>query len=287
MTAEGRNALASFHEWRKRLVITDLRMAPMNGIELCRQIRAQSNVPIIVVSGEDDNVSKIEALDSGADDYVVKPYNAGELLALVRAVLRRGVDTADSAGSLDAGDVLIDFDARRVYVGASEVRLTPKQFDLLVYLARRPGRVVPHARLLAAVWGVEYSENRQYLRVFVRQLREKLEENPSRPRYLLTEPSIGYRFTPTPRGEVEKASPTPYESSTGIGNIGSALGDGRRSRSMEDCVRCRLIRCGSCLGAISSRNVEGWATAAQDGRRAGRVSRTYSSLRDARGDGAC
>ena len=156
MTAEGRNALASFHEWRKRLVITDLRMAPMNGIELCRQIRAQSNVPIIVVSGEDDNVSKIEALDSGADDYVVKPYNAGELLALVRAVLRRGVDTADSAGSLDGGDFLIDFDARRVYVGASEVRLTPKQFDLLVYLARRPGRVVPHARLLAAVWGVEY-----------------------------------------------------------------------------------------------------------------------------------
>jgi two-component system, OmpR family, KDP operon response regulator KdpE len=205
--AEGRNALASFHAWRPRLVITDLRMAPMNGIELCRQIRAQSNVPIIVVSGELGAVSKIEALDSGADDYVVKPFNAGELLARVRAVLRRTMDTAsNSAGSLDVGDFLIDLDARRVYVGAREVRLTPKQFDLLVYLARRADHVLSHARLLSAVWGAEYLEHRDYLRVFVRQLREKFEDNPSRPRYLLTEPLVGYRFTPTPRGEVAKAS---------------------------------------------------------------------------------
>ena len=211
--AEGRNALASFHEWRPRLVITDLRMAPMDGIELCRQIRAQSNVPIIVVSGEDHEVSKIEALDSGADDYVVKPFNAGELLARVRAVLRRGMDTtSDSAGSLGVGDFLIDLDTRRVYVDASEVRLTPKQFDLLLYLARRPDQVVPHARLLSAVWGGEYSEHREYLRVFMRQLRKKLEDNPSRPRYLLTEHLIGYRFSP--RGEVDKASPR-HERATG------------------------------------------------------------------------
>jgi two-component system KDP operon response regulator KdpE len=189
--------------------ITDLRMAPMNGIELCRQIRAQSNVPIIVVSGEDGEEPKIEALDSGADDYVMKPFNTGELLARVRAVLRRGTGTAsDSAGSLDAGDFLIDLDARRVYVRASEVRLTAKEFDLFVYLARRPDHVVPFARLLAAVWGVEYSDHREYLWVFMRQLREKLEENPSQPRYLLTEPCVGYRFTPTPRGAVAKTSPT-------------------------------------------------------------------------------
>lgn len=204
--AEGRNALASIHEWRPRLIITDLRMTPMNGTELCRQIRAGSNVPIIVVSGDDCEASKIETLDAGADDYVVKPFDPGELLARVRAVLRREAGTAsDSSGSLDAGDFLIDLDARRVYVRASEVRLTPKEFDLFVYLVRHSNHVVPHARLLAAVWGVTYSDHREYLRVVMRQLREKLEENPSAPRYLLTEPWIGYRFTPIPRGDMEKA----------------------------------------------------------------------------------
>ena len=202
---EGRSALASFHEWRPGLVVTDLRMAPMNGIELCRQIRAASKVPIIVVSGEDDERSKIEALDSGADDYIVKPFSIGELLARVRAVLRRGADAAsDSACSLTAGDFQFDLDARHVYARGSEVRLTPKQFDLFVYLARRPGQVISYARLLAAIWGVN-ADHREYLWVFMRQLREKLEENPSRPRYLLTEPWTGYRFNPIPQADVEKA----------------------------------------------------------------------------------
>jgi two-component system KDP operon response regulator KdpE len=196
--AEGQNALVSFHEWRPRLVITDLDMVPMNGIELCRQIRAASNVPIIVVSGEDGEGPKIEALDSGADDYVVKPFNAGELLARVRAVLRRGTGPAsDADGSIDVGDFRIDFDARRVYVRASEVRLTAKEFELFVYLARRPDRVVTYARLLSAVWGVN-AEHREYLWVYMRRLREKLEETPSQPRYLLNETCVGYRFTPTP-----------------------------------------------------------------------------------------
>ena len=204
--AEGRYALASFHEWRPRLVMTDLRIAPMNGIELCRQIRAVSNVPIIVVSGDDGEGSKIEALDSGADDYVVKPFNAGELLARVRAVLRRGADaTSDSSGSLDAGDFQVDLDARGVYVRGSEVRLTPKAFDLFVYLARRPGQVLSYARLLASVWGVD-ADHREYLWVFMRQLREKLEEDPSQPKYLLTEPWIGYRFNPIPQARREARS---------------------------------------------------------------------------------
>jgi two-component system, OmpR family, KDP operon response regulator KdpE len=196
--AGGRRALASFHEWRPRLVVTDLRLAPMNGIELCRHVRAASNVPIIVVSGEEGEGLKIAALDAGADDYVVTPFNTGELLARVRAVLRRGADTAsDSAGPLDAGAFQIDLDAHRVYGREREIRLTPKEFDLLVYLARRPHCVVSYAQLLAAVWGVD-ANHREYLWVVMRRLREKLEENPSRPRYLLTEPWIGYRFKPLP-----------------------------------------------------------------------------------------
>jgi len=191
---EGRHALARFHEWHPGLVITDLSMAPMNGIKLCRRIRAESDVPIIVASGESGEDTKIRALDGGADDYLVKPINTGEFLARVRAVLRRSAAASDSAGSFNAGEFVIDLDARHVYVRGNEVRLTPKEFDLLVYLARRPNHVVRYTRLLSAVWGVEYSEHREYLHVFMRQLRKKLEEEPSRPRYLLTDPWIGYRF---------------------------------------------------------------------------------------------
>src|SRR5262249_55836649 len=155
---------------------TDLSMVPMNGIELCRHIRAASNVPIIVVSGENGERAKVEALDSGADDYVVKPFDAGELLARVRAVLRRGgaVAAADSAGSFAIAEFRIDFDGRRVHARGSEVRLTPKEFDLFTYLAQRPGRVVPHDTLLDAIWGRAGYAHPEYLRVFMRQLRKKL-----------------------------------------------------------------------------------------------------------------
>jgi two-component system KDP operon response regulator KdpE len=192
---EGGNPLTSFAEWRPQLVITDLRMAPMDGIELCRRIRAESMVPIIVMSGDDDEPSKVEALDSGADDYIVKPVGHRELMARVRAALRR---TAPARGDalLEVGDFRVDFDLRRVYVRGGQVRLTPKEFDLFVYLARNPKRVIPHVRLLSAVWGVKASDHLQHLRVFMRQIRIKLENDPSKPRYLMTEPGVGYWFNP-------------------------------------------------------------------------------------------
>lgn len=192
---EGRNALTFVAEWQPGLVITDLRMAPMDGIELCRHIRAESMVPIIVVSADGGEQSKVAALDSGADDYVVKPFGTSELMARVRAALRRGT-SASGSGSLDAGDFRIDFDVRRVYVRAAEARLTPKEFDLFVHLARHPNRVIGHAQLLSAVWGAEFRHHHEYVRVFMRQLRRRLEPVPSKPRYLMTEPWVGYRFNP-------------------------------------------------------------------------------------------
>jgi two-component system KDP operon response regulator KdpE len=195
---EGQTALDSFSAWRPELVITDLMMEQMDGIELCRRIRSASNVPIIVLSGESAERSKVEALDSGADDYIMKPFGTDELLARIRAALRRGAGAAaDGVASVDAGDFRVDLDGRRVYVGASEVRLTPKEFDLFVYLARHPDRVIPHGTLLEAVWGEESHDHREYLRVFMRQLRKKLEADPSNPRHLLSEPWVGYRFNPS------------------------------------------------------------------------------------------
>jgi two-component system KDP operon response regulator KdpE len=193
--AEGESALTSLDEWRPELVITDLYMPRMDGVELCRRIRAVSSVPIIVLSVKGEERTKVEALDSGADDYVTKPFGADELLARVRAALRRSGTPAESA-SLDVGDFRIDLDARRVHVGGREVRLTPKEFDLFVYLARHPNRVLTHPTLLEAVWGEASQEQPEYLRVFMGQLRKKLEADPSNPRYLVTEPWVGYRFNP-------------------------------------------------------------------------------------------
>jgi two-component system KDP operon response regulator KdpE len=193
--AEGESALSNFAEWRPELVITDLYMPHMDGIELCRRIRAMSTVPIIVLSVKGEERTKVEALDSGADDYVTKPFGIDELLARVRAALRRGPGESDVA-SFDAGDFRVDLEARRVHVRGQEVRLTPKEFDLFVYLARHPNRVVTHRTLLEAVWGEASQEQPEYLRVFMGQLRKKLEPDPSNPRYLVTEPWVGYRFNP-------------------------------------------------------------------------------------------
>jgi two-component system KDP operon response regulator KdpE len=191
--AEGESALASFAEWRPELVITDLYLRHIDGIELCRRIRAQSNVPIIVLSAKGEEETKVEALDSGADDYVTKPFGNSELLARVRATLRRcGGESA--VGSFDAGDFRVDIGARRVHVRGCEVRLTPKEFALFVYLARHPDRVIAHRKLLQAVWGDAGLDAPQYLRVFMGSLRKKLEEDPSHPRYLVTEPWVGYMF---------------------------------------------------------------------------------------------
>ncbi|MGC4080593.1 MAG: response regulator transcription factor [Vicinamibacterales bacterium] len=195
--ADGESALADFRTWDPHLVITDLRMPHMDGVELCRRIRDTSNVPIIVLSVNNENPSKVDALDSGADDYVTKPFETDELMARVRAALRRsGQPTVQEPSSFDAGDFRIDMDARRVHTQGREVRLTPKEFDLFVYMARHPNRVLTHAALLEAVWGQASHDQPEYLRVFMGQLRKKLEPDPSNPRYLVTEPWVGYRFNP-------------------------------------------------------------------------------------------
>ncbi len=194
--AEGESALTHFKEWSPELVITDLYMPHMDGVELCRRIREVSTVPIIVLSVKGEDKTKVEALDSGADDYVTKPFSMDELMARVRVALRRsGSPVATAAiASFDAGSFRIDMDARRVHTRGHEVRLTPKEFDLFVYMARHPNRVLTHAALLEAVWGQASQEQPEYLRVFMGQLRKKLEPDPSNPRYLVTEPWVGYRF---------------------------------------------------------------------------------------------
>jgi two-component system KDP operon response regulator KdpE len=190
---EGETALANFSEWRPELVITDLYMPHMDGIELCKRIRSLSNVPIIVLSVKGEERAKVEALDSGADDYVTKPFGTDELLARVRAALRRGT-TDTEVDVFEVGDFKVDLGSRRVHAGGQEVRLTPKEFDLFVYMARHPNRVITHRTLLEAVWGEASQEQPEYLRVFMGQLRKKLEPDPSNPRYLVTEPWVGYRF---------------------------------------------------------------------------------------------
>ena len=192
---EGESALLNFAEWRPELVITDLCMPHMDGVELCRRIRAMSSVPIIVLSVKGEERTKVEALDSGADDYVTKPFGIDELLARIRAALRRSGGESDVA-SFEVGDFVVDLQSRRVHVRGGEVRMTPKEFDLFVYMARHPDRVITHRTLLEAVWGGVSQEQPEYLRGFMGQLRKKLELDPSNPRYLVTEPWVGYRFNP-------------------------------------------------------------------------------------------
>jgi len=193
---EGQAALSSFNEWHPELVITDLFMPRMDGLELCKRIRAVSAVPIIVLSVKGEERAKVEALDSGADDYVTKPFGTDELLARVRAALRRSQVGPTDVPSFEAGDFRVDLEGRRVHVNGNEVRLTPKEFDLFVYMARHPNKVITHRTLLEAVWGEASQEQPEYLRVFMGQLRKKLEPDPSNPRYLVTEPWVGYRFNP-------------------------------------------------------------------------------------------
>ena len=193
--AEGQAALTSFAEFRPELVITDLYMPHMDGVELCKRIRAMSSVPIIVLSVKGEERTKVEALDSGADDYVTKPFGIDELLARVRAALRRSGGETEMA-SFEAGEFRIDLEGRRGPARGNEVRLTPKEVELFVYMARHPNRVLTHAVLLEAVWGEASQEQPEYLRVFMGQLRKKLEPDPGNPRYLVTEPWVGYRFNP-------------------------------------------------------------------------------------------
>jgi two-component system, OmpR family, KDP operon response regulator KdpE len=194
---DGELALQTFKDWPPDLVITDLAMPNMGGLELCRKVRQFSEVPIIVLSVKGEEQSKIAALDAGADDYVTKPFGIEELLARVRANLRRASLTNESTKTeLTAGDFSVRLEERKVTIRGQEVHLTPKEYDLMVYLLRHPGKVLTHHALLGAVWGGEYTEQMEYLRVFIGQLRKKIEVDPANPRYILTEPWIGYRFDP-------------------------------------------------------------------------------------------
>lgn len=193
---DGETAAEIMKDWTPDLVITDLAMPNMDGLELCRKLRASSHVPIIVLSVRGEERTKVQALDAGADDYVTKPFGIEELLARVRANLRRIRVSEDATPLIEVGDFRIDLAAHKVAVDGREVHLTPKEFDLLVYLARHAGKVITHRALLSAIWGGQSSEQVEYLRVFVGQLRKKLEPETSSPRYIVTEPWVGYRFEP-------------------------------------------------------------------------------------------
>ena len=196
VAADGEAALQTFGDWHPDLVITDLSMPNMNGLELCRRLRALSEVPIIVLSVKGDERAKVEALDAGADDYVTKPVGINELLARIRATLRRAPLTQDAKNVLEAGDFRMQLDERKLTINSRELHLTPKEFDLMVYLLRHSGKVLTHHMLLGAIWGGDYTKQTEYLRVFVGQLRKKIEPDPANPKYILTEPWIGYRFDP-------------------------------------------------------------------------------------------
>jgi len=193
---DGETALEMVKDFAPDLVITDLAMPNMNGIELCRNLRRVSQVPILVLSVRGEERSKVEALDSGADDYITKPFSTGELLARVRAALRRAPPVSETKTKIEDGDFSIDLEARLVTVAGREIRLTPKEFEVLFYMAQHPRKVLTHRAILNAVWGSNSMEQNEYLRVFVGQLRKKLEVDASTPKYIVTEPWVGYRFEP-------------------------------------------------------------------------------------------
>jgi two-component system KDP operon response regulator KdpE len=195
----GDAALLRFRESLPDLVLLDLNMPGMTGLETCRAIRESSEVPIIVLTVRHEEEEKVDALDAGADDYVTKPFGKQELLARIRAALRRSpASPAAGPRTFSAGELEIDFEARKIRSGKKAVRLTPKEFDLLRYLVAHAGKPVPHRELLQAVWGPDYGDQTDYLRVFITHLRKKIEPNPAKPQYILTDPWLGYRFeTPT------------------------------------------------------------------------------------------
>jgi two-component system KDP operon response regulator KdpE len=198
--SDGQAGFDTFNDWHPDLVITDLAMPIVNGLELCRRLRAVSQVPIIVLSAKGEERTKVEALDLGADDFVTKPFGIDELLARIRASLRRATAPTHEVAqtTLDSGDFHIDLELREISVRGRTIRLTPKEFDLLIYFIKHSGKVLTHRTLLAALWGGNYVEQNEYLRVFVGNLRKKIEVDPATPRYILTEPWIGYRFDPGP-----------------------------------------------------------------------------------------
>ncbi|HKO03812.1 MAG TPA: response regulator transcription factor [Candidatus Acidoferrales bacterium] len=191
----GEEALEGMRSAPPDLVLLDVNMPGMDGLTACREIRRDSEVPIIMLTVRDAERDKVAALDAGADDYVVKPFGMPELLARIRAALRRTAQ-GEEPPALVTKELNIDFSARRVTVRGRPVHLTPKEFDLLRQLVASQGKPLPHRRLLQSVWGPDYGDETEYLRVVVNQLRKKLEADPAHPKYILTEPWVGYRFEP-------------------------------------------------------------------------------------------
>jgi two-component system KDP operon response regulator KdpE len=191
----GRAALDIVERDKPDVIVLDLGLPDMPGIDVCRHVRLSSSVPILVLSAREAEHDKVTALDAGADDYVTKPFGAQELLARIRVALRR-IDTSSPAGQpIVRGNLVIDRERFRVSNHGEEVRLTPKEFELLTYLAQRPGRVVTHRMILKAIWGPNAVDQPEHLRVLIGALRKKIEDDPSRPKYIVTEPWVGYRFT--------------------------------------------------------------------------------------------
>ena len=191
----GEGALRSFLNRRPDVVILDLIMPGMGGVEVVRRIRESSTVPIIVLSAMGEEARKVEALELGADDYMTKPFGMDELLARIRSLLRRAAGAHSSQPVFIAGDLCVNFDRREVTLGQKPVKLTPTEYDLLKYMIEHAGKVLTHRMLLQEVWGQAYVDQAQYLRVFIGQLRKKLKRDPTRPRFILTDSGVGYRFS--------------------------------------------------------------------------------------------
>ncbi len=196
----GEEAIASLADIMPNLILLDMNMPGIGGLETCRTIRAGSDIPVIILSVRNSDRDKVAALDAGADDYVTKPFSMEELLARIRAALRRSPNSPEGGPRTFSSQGLdIDFETRRVHANGKDVRLTPKEFELLRYLVLNAGKPVPHRELLQVVWGPDYGDEPEYLRVFVNQVRKKIEANPAKPKHILTEPWVGYRFAaPTP-----------------------------------------------------------------------------------------
>jgi two-component system KDP operon response regulator KdpE len=192
--ADGASALEAAALRQPAAVVLDLRLPDIDGVEVCRRLREWTDVPVIVVSAMDSEVEKIAALDAGADDYVTKPYSVGELLARLRASLRRAGEPAGGDGVVAFGNVVVDLARRQVRRDGALVHLTPIEYELVATLARHPGKVLTHAMLLRTIWGLAYQGETHYVRVYMARLRRKLEDDPSRPRHLLTQSGVGYRL---------------------------------------------------------------------------------------------
>jgi two-component system, OmpR family, KDP operon response regulator KdpE len=201
----GEEALATARRFDPDLVVLDLNMPVLDGLSVCRQVRTWSQVPILVLSVREDEADKVEALDLGADDYLTKPFGTDELMARVRALLRRtGAQEAPTGARFLADDLEVDLDAHRVVRSGEEVRLTKTEWGLLEELSRHPGKLLTHHWLLERVWGPGYTDDVDVLRVFISQLRRKIEHDPGRPRIIATDPGIGYRWLLRPAGEKER-----------------------------------------------------------------------------------